>query len=103
MIAAAMSWPVWLAIALAAAAVVAAIACWPRFAAWSVDRRQCFELARGSGLDVSEAAVAWRLARCVSPRLPLAVFVRPSLWDLAVARIGAEANAVAAIRGKLFG
>lgn len=47
--------------------------------------------------------MAWRLARRTTPALPLAVFLRPSLWDLAVARTGAAASVVASIRGKLFG
>jgi hypothetical protein len=100
---AAIGWPAALAIGVLVLLVIASAFLWPRCRAWSRDRRQCFALARGNGLDAEQAALAWRLARRLSPALPLAVFVRPSLWELAVARVGASTETVAAIRARLFG
>lgn len=99
---AAVEWPALVSLVLVLLAAVVVPTLWPRLAAWQRDRRQCLELARGSGLDASEARLAWRLARLATPQLPLAVFVRPSLWDVAVARTGASPASVAAIRAKLF-
>jgi hypothetical protein len=100
---AAIGWPAAVAIGLGVLLVVASAWSWPRLSHWARDRRQCRDLARGSGLDAEQTALAWRLARSLSPALPLAVFVRPSLWELAVARVGASPEAVAAIRTRLFG
>lgn len=100
---AAVDWTAWLLLGLVLLVAIGAPLAWPRLVAWRRDRRECLELARGSGLDAAEAQVAWRLARRTTPALPLAVFLRPSLWDLAAARTGAAAAVVASIRGKLFG
>jgi hypothetical protein len=99
----ALGWPGLIGIGIGLVVVIAIALLWPHFAAWSRDRRECRELARGNGLDAEQAALAWQLSRLVSRSSPLAVFVRPSLWDLAVARTGASAAEVAAIRAKLFG
>ena len=100
---AAIEWPALVSLVVVLLAAVVVPILWPRLAAWQRDRRQCVELARGSGLDAGETRVVWRLARLATPQLPLAVFVRPSLWDVAVARTGASPAIVDAIRTKLFG
>lgn len=99
----ALGWPGLIGIGIGVMAVIAIALLWPRFSSWSRDRRECRELARGNGLDAEQAALVWQLARLVSPALPLSVFVRPTLWDLAVARTGARPETVEAIRARLFG
>ncbi len=89
---------------LAAAAVVAVASClaWPRLRRFLHWRRHCLQLAAIHGLSAGQARTMWKLAWRVSPELPLAVFVRPSLLQQAVVRGEITTGEAAALQERLF-
>jgi hypothetical protein len=60
-------------------------------------------LAAQNGLSRAEARLCWRLGCQLAPELPLAMFVRPSLWEAAVATGRLERVLAAALTHRLFG
>lgn len=75
---------------------------WPRARVWWEWRRHCRRLARRHGLSEAQASLLWRLARRTTPKLPLLVFVRPSLLARAEHELDASEAEVADLRARLF-
>lgn len=64
-------------------------------------RRHVTTLARKHGLDASETQLVWSIARRLAPKLPLLVFVQPSLLQRGT-ELGADPRALAAIASRLY-
>lgn len=77
-------------------------ALWQRLRA-RPERAQLTAFEDANGLSRADAKLCWRLGVELAPDLPLSIFVRPSLWEAAVAQGRIEATRASAIVARLFG
>jgi hypothetical protein len=59
-------------------------------------------LAARHGLTRKQARLCWRLGCRLAPTLPLSMFLRPSLWEVALVTGRVDAATAASIRARLF-
>ncbi len=68
-----------------------------------IGRRTFYRLARASGLGRQETSLLVSVSRRVLPDNPPEIFVRRSLFESAVADLGADAALVSSVRKKVYG